>query len=321
MRFVHGRRGELADLIDIVADRRGVRRSLVEKDYWVTHALWALSVAGLEVWFKGGTSLSKGFGLIERFSEDLDLKVDRGRLDFLPAVSNWKSEGAKATGERRAFFEALVAVLQVPDCRVALDEATIDKSWRGASFRVTYPSTYAGELPPEISAHILLEVGNARVTPFVTRDISSWVHDGLEGSGFKAEFRDNRARGVRCVHPAVTLLEKLDALHRRFPNEKAAAPTFVRHYDDAARLAAAADAFLPLDGYTDIRSLADEMVEQKQLTALPKVGDAAFTPCDDSRWAEIQRAHAAILPTFWGPRMTLNDACGTIRAWVGTVFP
>jgi predicted nucleotidyltransferase component of viral defense system len=36
--------------------------------------LWALHTQGLEVWFKGGTSLSKGVGLIERFSEDIDLK-------------------------------------------------------------------------------------------------------------------------------------------------------------------------------------------------------------------------------------------------------
>ena len=40
----------------------------------MTHTLWALRAAGFEIWFKGGTSLSKGFALIERFSEDLDLK-------------------------------------------------------------------------------------------------------------------------------------------------------------------------------------------------------------------------------------------------------
>lgn len=43
MRFVHEEGGDFADLVDIVANERGVQRSLVEKDYWVTHALWALS--------------------------------------------------------------------------------------------------------------------------------------------------------------------------------------------------------------------------------------------------------------------------------------
>jgi len=41
---------------------------MVEKDYWVTHTLWAIHEQGFEVWFKGGTSLWKGFGLIDRFS-------------------------------------------------------------------------------------------------------------------------------------------------------------------------------------------------------------------------------------------------------------
>ena len=47
---------------------------------------------------------------------------------------------------------------------------------------------------------------------------------------------DNRPRAVRCVHPIVTLLEKLDALMRRLPREDAAPATFVRHFEDAARI-------------------------------------------------------------------------------------
>lgn len=91
MRLIHESGQEFADLLEIVAAERGLRRSIVEKDYWVTHALWALSVGGFDVWFKGGTSLSKGFGLIERFSEDLDLKVEPGGVTAVPAVSNWQS--------------------------------------------------------------------------------------------------------------------------------------------------------------------------------------------------------------------------------------
>ncbi|MFM7290846.1 MAG: nucleotidyl transferase AbiEii/AbiGii toxin family protein [Planctomycetia bacterium] len=47
---------------------------------WITHALWAVHETGLDLWLKGGTSLSKGFGIIERFSEDLDLMVERGSV-------------------------------------------------------------------------------------------------------------------------------------------------------------------------------------------------------------------------------------------------
>ncbi len=316
MRFIHDDNQEFADLIEIVAAERGLRRSIVEKDYWVTHALWALSVAGFDVWFKGGTSLSKGFGLIERFSEDLDLKVEPGSVSALPRVSSWKSEGVRATSERQAYFEAFPSAFVVPGCRVELDRGSVDTSWRGASFRVVYPSVYPGELPPEVSGHVLLEVGSARVTPNVSRDIDSWVHERLHAAGLGAEFSDNRAHGVRCVHPLVTLLEKLDALHRRFPNEKGAPQTFVRHYEDAARLIAGAGVLPPLAGYAHVRGLADEMLEHKQLVAMPTADDVALAPGDDARWEAMRRAHAAIQPMFWGPRVSIDEACAVIRGWI-----
>lgn len=49
---------------------------------------WAILAQGFEVWFKGGTSLSKGFGLIERFSEDLDLKIEPGSSTLPPCASS-----------------------------------------------------------------------------------------------------------------------------------------------------------------------------------------------------------------------------------------
>src|SRR3984893_17199655 len=53
---------------------RGLRAAFIEKDYYVSEALRALvQIAGDNVIFKGGTSLSKGWNLIERFSEDIDL--------------------------------------------------------------------------------------------------------------------------------------------------------------------------------------------------------------------------------------------------------
>src|SRR5258708_17664628 len=56
---------------------RGLREAIIEKDYYVTEALRIIERdAGGKVIFKGGTSLSKGWGLIERFSEDVDIFLD-----------------------------------------------------------------------------------------------------------------------------------------------------------------------------------------------------------------------------------------------------
>ena len=75
MSFIH-ESPDWGDLLRIVADRLDRDIGMVEKDYWVTHTLWAIHEQGFEVWFKGGTSLSKGFGLIDRFSEDIDVRID-----------------------------------------------------------------------------------------------------------------------------------------------------------------------------------------------------------------------------------------------------
>ncbi len=65
------------DIIQAVADRIDRTPQFVEKDYYVTEAL-RISVTTLNehIIFKGGTSLSKGWNLLSRFSEDLDLYVD-----------------------------------------------------------------------------------------------------------------------------------------------------------------------------------------------------------------------------------------------------
>ena len=88
MSFVH-EDPDFQQLVGIVARDKGIDAALIEKDYWVTHTLWALHETGLDLWFKGGTSLSKGFGLIQRFSEDLDLMIKHGTTSGLPKVANW----------------------------------------------------------------------------------------------------------------------------------------------------------------------------------------------------------------------------------------
>src|ERR1700732_1580823 len=56
---------------------RGLREAIIEKDYFVTEALRIIErEAGSKIIFKGGTSLSKGWNLIQRFSEDIDIFLD-----------------------------------------------------------------------------------------------------------------------------------------------------------------------------------------------------------------------------------------------------
>lgn len=59
-----------------------------------------------------------------------------------------------------------------------------------------------------------------------------------------------------------------------------------------------------------------QMVELRQLANVPSVDTPAFHPRQDARWATVEQAHQAIAPMFWGPRISLVDACTAIRSWI-----
>lgn len=311
MTFVHDT-DDWPDLLLIVA--RAIDRDLgmVEKDYWVTHTLWALHHQGFEVWFKGGTSLSKGFGLIERFSEDIDARVDAGRTGLVEPSLSWQNR-KRGVAERDTWFDAVGAHLDVAGCDVDRDLAGSDALMRSAWFTIRYPTLHADRLPADMRPFVLLEVGRARVVPFVERDLSSWVHDWLDAHGHLDDFTDNRPRAVRCIHPWVTCLEKLEAIARRFDQGKSA-PDFVRHYEDAARIVAARrdvpSSEIPLADLVDALATHDGK-------PMPSPDHPAFTPDpNDPRWTELQHAWERIGPMFWGPRVSLDEACSTLRSFL-----
>lgn len=207
----------------------------------------------------------------------------------------------------------------MPGAQASLDRESVDRSWRSASIRVTYQGHHLAELAG-LRPFVLLEVGSARVTPSVERDLTSFVHDYLAARDQLAAFDDNRPLGLRCVHPLVTLIEKLDALQRRVTNDAVEPAVFVRHFEDCARVIAAASALPPLPGYADAREFARDMLAERQIRRLPASTDPAFASGRDPRWDAIRAAYAAIAPMFWGERIELDDACMIIREWVLRTF-
>jgi predicted nucleotidyltransferase component of viral defense system len=73
--FVH-KHPDFADLIRIVAEEKGIDPALVEKDCWIMRCLYGLQQLGYTFQLKGGTSLSKGHKIINRFSEDIDILIE-----------------------------------------------------------------------------------------------------------------------------------------------------------------------------------------------------------------------------------------------------
>lgn len=73
--FLHNL-SDFKDLLLVVSREKRILPQLVEKDYWIMHCLYGLKKLNLDFKVKGGTSLSKGYGIIHRFSEDIDIRIE-----------------------------------------------------------------------------------------------------------------------------------------------------------------------------------------------------------------------------------------------------
>ena len=229
-------REDFGDLIRIVADERGVLPALVEKDYWIMHCLYGLGVQGFGFELKGGTSLSKGFGIIQRFSEDIDIRIDPACAPFEVFTAANQTKKARHIESRREFYDWLAANIHIDGIvGVTRDHAFDDEKYRSGGIRLHYESPF--DHPTGLKEGILLEVGFDDTTPNMPRTISSWAFDRAAKAGVAA--RDNRAVDVSCYHPGYTFVEKLQTVSTKFRQQQSTGklpPNFLRHYYDLSQL-------------------------------------------------------------------------------------
>ena len=129
------------DLFLVVSEEKAINPSIVEKDYWVMHALWGLQQQGFDFELKGGTSLSKGFDIINRFSEDIDIQIHPPASLALRTGKNHDKESH--IERRRAFFDDLSKQLAIQDLVFQRDHEFDDVSkMRSAGIRGTYQSHF-----------------------------------------------------------------------------------------------------------------------------------------------------------------------------------
>lgn len=215
-------------LLATLAAERDYEAAIVEKDYWVMHCLWGLQHNGLRFEMKGGTSLSKGWGVIDRFSEDIDIRFDP------IAGLNLKSDAEKHVKARRAFYDELAGKIAIPGIVVGRAVKFDDEKAQNGGISLKYRSHF--EPLPGLKTEVLLEVGFGRTTPNEARDFSSWVLDKALAAGL--DVFDNRAPGVPCFNPEFTFVDKLQTISRRYRQHKSRGEErdrpreFLRHYYD-----------------------------------------------------------------------------------------
>lgn len=222
----------------------------VEKDFWVClmlRELFVLPKYGLHLTFKGGTSLSKAWGLIDRFSEDIDLTIDRDILGF---GGNEGPEAAESGNEQQRRLKKLrqicsdVIAQKIQVALAARMKATLaaKESWSLTSddedpdtqtLLFAYPRLVAATTPMYVRPVVKLEFG-ARSDPWPVehREVTSIVAEEFP------QLFDAPACTVRALLPERTLWEKVMLLHEeRFrPSSKIRRPRMARHYYDVWRL-------------------------------------------------------------------------------------
>ncbi|MEY4571675.1 MAG: hypothetical protein RLZ10_886 [Bacteroidota bacterium] len=226
--YLHERK-DFADLLRIIEEETEIVADLLEKDYWLMHVLYGLQKQGFDFKLKGGTSLSKGFNIINRFSEDIDIYIKPSEAFDI----NEKSNNETHVEKRKIFYDSLATEIQIDGIvSIKRDHDFDDKYYRSGGIRLLYNSLTT---PIEgVKEGILLEVGFDSVTPFETITISSWAFDKAITNS-KIQVADNRAINVACYHPGYTFVEKLQTIATKFRREHETGipnPNFMRQYYD-----------------------------------------------------------------------------------------
>ncbi len=223
---------DFVDLLRILEQETGIQIQLIEKDYWIMHVLYGLKKQGLDFELKGGTSLSKGYKIIDRFSEDIDIHIKPPAK--LNVNENPKNTKAKSVQSRKTFYDWLANHIKIDGIvSIERDLAFDDESYyRSGGIRLHYEAK-TGHVDG-VKEGILLEAGFDTVTPNSKISISSWAFDKATKTP-NITIIDNRAIDIVCYHPGYTFVEKLQTIatkYRQEQNGAEARPNLMRQYYD-----------------------------------------------------------------------------------------
>jgi len=319
-----------SDLFRVVAAEMRLEPAIVEKDYWVCYLLDYLfnrSEYKDSIIFKGGTSLSKAFGLIERFSEDVDLILDWRLIGYgidepWEERSNTKQDKFKLDAIERT--DEYLASTFAPSLKTGLSaelgfEADVRAGAEEKTVLFVYPRLFSSESALDV---VKLEVGplaawspsqRAKVTPYIAE-----LHPEMFASPLTT---------VAVSPPERTFWEKATILHQEAnrPKGKAMPARYARHYYDMYRLAHAGVADRAISS-PELLAKVVAFKEKFYRTPWSKLEDAKpgtlkLSP-QPERLAELQADYEAMRPMLFGIVPSFEeiiDAMGELESRINNV--
>jgi predicted nucleotidyltransferase component of viral defense system len=230
-------------------DKLGMPPASIEKDFWVCWTLkklFELPEWGTYLTFKGGTSLSKGWALIERFSEDIDIVINRDALGFGGDMAPDRAPSRKQTRKRldalKEASQQCVKKRLFPLLRDAISqEIPAELPWQldqdpedpdEQTLLLAYPTAFANKII-YLRQVVKIELGaRSDIEPTQEINISPYIVDVFPNLFKQAKF------SVRAVSPERTFWEKAMLLHEETfrPLEKKRQARMARHYYDLFHL-------------------------------------------------------------------------------------
>jgi predicted nucleotidyltransferase component of viral defense system len=200
---LHANTQEFTELISLTATHFSILPEFIEKDYWITLILNNLSQSSHanSVVFKGGTSLTKGYRIINRFSEDIDIAL----LD------------EKLTGN------ALKTKIRKVEKAITVDLTEIEEpgvTRKGSVYRKTlfqYPSNTNSRFVNNVQKRIIVEINSfANPYPFIQQEITSFIAEFLTATNQAEAIQEYGLQEflLNILDKRRTMLEKLVSLIR-----------------------------------------------------------------------------------------------------------
>ena len=230
---------EKQEVLSAVAAKVGLPTFVVEKDWWVVQTLRLITQMDIadQIVFKGGTSLSKAWGLIDRFSEDIDLAINREFFGYSGDISRTQVGKLKDASNKyicNTFLNDLRKMFVDEGLEgIKLDVVDVkDPDDDPVKIAVVFPivAHYSSYVQPRV----LLEIGSrSLMEPSTACKFRSMIGDSFPDRIFADENIE-----ICCVNPERTFLEKLFLLHEEHqrPKEKMSIQGKSRHLYDIYKI-------------------------------------------------------------------------------------
>jgi hypothetical protein len=318
-------RRERFELLDAGSRAAGIAPAILEKDYWVCRSLdvlFNLPDLGQHLIFKGGTSLSKVFRLIERFSEDIDLSFHR---DFLGFGAERDPEAAAGKEQRRrldALRDACTKCIRetlLPALKAKLTEQLSSEQDWSLKIDSQDPQTILFQFPQSASPGISYIQPSVRIELGARSD--HWPKARYEIRSILGETLDLPlgVANVQTLAAERTFWEKATLLHVEYYRDSGQAmpARYARHYHDLARLAQSSLADMALAD-VDLRKrvVAHKTVYFRSAWArydLAEPGTFRIVPPKE-RLGELERDHESMQQMFFSPPPPLSDVLQMLSA-------